>query len=305
MRQSTLWSLATDPSQDAPPPLQPIPPPWVTEAMPGARASDAGSDISASASGSLILLGTTVCGAGRMDAACLRDAVARAYVGLGRALRATNGKAIRLWNYLPDPGHILAPGLDRYMAFNAGRHDGYQSWVDEPGQFEKSLVTASGVGIAGDDLVIHCLAGNTHGRPVENPRQKPAWRYSARYGPRPPSFSRATIATLDGRPRLLIGGTASIVGEDSLHVGNVSAQLEETFCNLATLVATARATDEPSCVSLSRITDIRVYVTRGEDGPAIRAAVRARCPNAARIEMAIARLCRPELMVEIEGVADM
>ena len=306
MRQSTLSSLdATDRSPDPSPPLQPIPPLWVTEAMPGARAFDAGSDVSASASGPLLLLSTTVHGAGRMDAGGLRAAVARAYVSFGNALRAANGKAIRLWNYLPDPGHVLAPGLDRYMVFNAGRHDGYQSWFDEPGRFETSLATASGVGIAGEDLVIHCLAGNAHGRPVENPRQKPAWRYSTRYGPMPPSFSRATIAAVDGRQRLLIGGTASIVGEDSLHIGNVSAQLEETFCNLASLVATARGSEESSRASLSRLTDVRVYVTRGEDAPAIGATVRARCPNAARIEIAVARLCRPELMVEIEGVADL
>ena len=306
MRQSTLSSLdLTEHSPDAPPLLQPLPPLWVTDAMPGARVYAAGPDVSVTASGTLVLLSTTIQAAGRMDASGLRAAVARAYASLGNALRGTGGNAIRLWNYLPDPGYIMEPGLDRYMVFNTGRYDGFQSWFEEPGGFKTSFVTASGVGIAGDDLVVHCLASDANGRAVENPRQKPAWRYSARYGPMPPSFSRATIAAVGGRQRLLIGGTASIVGEDSLHVGNVSAQLEETFLNLASLVAAARASGEPSRNSLARITDVRVYMTRGEDGPGIRAAVGECCPNAARIEMAVARLCRPELLVEIEGVAEM
>jgi chorismate lyase/3-hydroxybenzoate synthase len=198
----------------------------------------------------------------------------------------------------------MAPGLDRYMVFNAGRHEGYLRWFDDPGRFGTSLATATAVGISGDALVVHCLASDAHGQPVENPRQKPAWRYSARYGPMPPSFSRATVATVNGRRVLLIGGTASIVGEDSLHVGHVAAQLSETLCNLATLVSAARGVPETPDGALGRITDMRVYITRETDAPLVLAALRDRCPNADRVEVALTRLCRPELLVEIEGVAD-
>jgi hypothetical protein len=41
------------------------------------------------------------------------------------------------------------------------------------------------------------------------------------------------------RALLLIGGTASIVGEDSLHEGDAGAQLEETLKNLEALIDTA------------------------------------------------------------------
>jgi enamine deaminase RidA (YjgF/YER057c/UK114 family) len=68
--------------------------------------------------------------------------------------------------------------------------------------------------------------------------------HAIKYGPMPPSFSRATIAVLGDRRLLLIGGTASIVGEDSTHIGDVSAQLDETLHNLAALVSAASLRSE-------------------------------------------------------------
>ena len=141
----------------------------------------------------------------------------------------------------------MVDGLDRYMVFNAGRHDAYS---DQCG----ALGTASAVGIKGSDLSIHCLALEEPGTPVENPRQTPAWQYSARYGPLPPCFSRATIVDLAGRRTLLIGGTASVVGEDSRHAGEFDAQVEETLLNLEALIRTAdgnRVTPVRRCIASS------------------------------------------------------
>lgn len=311
MRQSTLspglispGPLDTDsPVLDAPPNLQPKPPRWVEDAMPNPSVCEVGSSVHASRSGSLVLLTTTVSNAGGLDADALREAVTQTYVAIGAALKSVQSKAIRLWNYLPDPGCLMAPDLDRYMVFNAGRRDGYRAWFSDTCSFETSLATASAVGIDGDDLVVQCLASSTDGRAVENPRQKSAWQYSTRYGPTPPSFSRATIASVGDRRLLLIGGTASVVGEDSMHIGDLPAQLDETLHNLATVVAAARGHSESSSVSLARLTDVRVYLSREQDARTVHAALKSRWRQA-RMEMAVARLCRQELLVEIEGVAE-
>jgi chorismate lyase/3-hydroxybenzoate synthase len=304
VRQSTLPPPAVDhlPFQ-SPPSLQPLPPQWVRAVMPNPRTYEV-AGVHATESAPLVLLTTVVPRARLMGGEALRSAVAHAYGAIGGALRATRTNAIRFWNYLPDPNHLMAPGLDRYMVFNAGRHDGYRGWFSEEEPYGTSLATASAVGVEGDDLAVHCLASDRPGRAVENPRQKPAWQYSARYGPMPPSFSRATVASLRERHLLLIGGTASIVGEDSVHIGDVGAQIDETLNNLATLVAAAAGAGEPSAMPLARINDLRIYITRPGDASLIGAAVRRRCPGATRIEMATARLCRPELLVEIEGVAE-
>jgi chorismate lyase/3-hydroxybenzoate synthase len=238
-----------------------------------------------------------------MSADALRAHVSDAYVAIGHALTTVNRVPIRFWNFVPDPGEPMGDGLDRYMVFNAGRYNGYAQWLCASNEFGRLLPTASAVGIISDDLVVYCLASDTRGTPVENPRQQPAYRYSQRYGPMPPCFSRATIANVNGQRRLLVGGTASIVGEDSLHVDDVDAQLEETLKNLEALIDAATVRPEPGR-ALSRLLDLRVYVARHQDASAIRAILASRCPRASRIELTIARVCRPELLVEIEGVAE-
>jgi chorismate lyase / 3-hydroxybenzoate synthase len=288
---------------DRPPHLSPRPPQWVDDALGAhARRCDRDATVEAVTSGRLLLLTTSVTGARAMDADALRARVSDAYAAIGGALSAFDRQPIRFWNYIPDPVEAMGNGLDRYMVFNAGRYDGYAKWQGSSSSFGPSLATASGVGVISDDLVVQCLASDTAGTPIENPRQRPAWQYSARYGPMPPCFSRATIAAVNGRRLLLIGGTASIVGEDSQHDGDVGAQLEETLSNLEALIEAARGGAEPGA-ALGRLIDLRVYVARLEDVSAIRSVLATRCPRAARVELTIARVCRPELLVEIEGVA--
>ena len=74
--------------------------------------------------------------------------------------------------------------------------------------------------------------------------------------------------------------------------------------NLAAVIGQARGTTEPAETRLASLVDLRIYVVRAADAETIRALVRPRCPRAGRMEMNLARLCRPELLVEIEGVAE-
>jgi hypothetical protein len=114
-------------------------------------------------------------------------------------------------------------------------------WFSLPDQ----LPAASGVGHAGRDLVIECLALPTPCAAIENPRQIPAFRYSRRFGPLPPCFSRATVIAHpnDGHRMLLVAGTASIRGEASVHQTDLTGQLNETLINLRALLEAAAAFD--------------------------------------------------------------
>jgi chorismate lyase/3-hydroxybenzoate synthase len=314
--QSTVRSL--DPSRviaESPPHLFPRPPLWVDDALDPARRREAIDGVDVVASDRLALVATSVVGARGMTPDDLRACVAQAYVAVGGALTALNRVPIRFWNFVPGPGDPMGGGLDRYMVFNGGRFEGYAQWLcasdrsrrsatsSNADGFGRLLPTASAVGVISDDLVIYCLASDTRGTPVENPRQKPAYTYSQRYGPMPPCFSRATIADLNGQRRLLVGGTASIVGEDSAHQDDVGAQLEETLRNLDAVIDAATGRHE-SAAALTRLLDLRVYCARAEDAAAIRRVLAARCPRAERIELAVARVCRPELLIEVEGVAE-
>ena len=289
-------------------PLIPAPAAWV-RALLGGSSVDTRSHtgmVGVITSSGLSLLSTSIPAAVTLSADDLRIAVTRAYLTIADALGRASLYPVRFWNFLPSPGILVGDGLDRYMVFNAGRHDAYAQWYGTPLEFSHSLATASAVGVASDDYVLYCLASESPGVPVENPRQTPAWLYSRRYGPKPPCFARATIATLGGRPQLLIGGTASILGEDSVHIGDVAAQLHETLRNIAALIASARAdTVEPANALLARMSSLRIYIRDAADADAILSTVGRLCGEEAVVEAAIANVCRPELLVEIEAIADL
>lgn len=192
--------------------------------------------------------------------------------------------------------------LNRYMVFNSGRHRALREWFSIPSTFEASLPTATGVGHSGNGLHIYCLAGREKGTATENRRQTPAFRYSRRYGPQPPCFARATLIEDKATTKLLIGGTASVLGEDSVHMSSTERQLEETFMNLKGLMKDAcRSYGRPD--ASWRIEELRTYFVRSKDERLIRTAVNKQFQGQRPTEMIPAELCRPELLVEIEGVA--
>jgi chorismate lyase / 3-hydroxybenzoate synthase len=136
-------------------------------------------------------------------------------------------------------------------------------------------------------------------RHVENPRQVSAYHYPQRYGPRAPTFSRAALAEAgDGRLGLFISGTASIVGHESVHPGDVRAQVRETLANLQAVLANASS---KSTVRWS-LRDVQgvVYVRHAHDYEAV---VDALGRDAGEMVFLHADICRRELDVEIEGHA--
>jgi len=249
------------------------------------------------------------------DAADLSDAeferaTTAAYGDIAAQFRiAPSRHAVRIWNYIPDIHHACEEGLDRYMVFNAGRFKACQKWLArnlEGGSAVEYLPTASGVGHQGRDLVIDALGTEVKGVAVENPRQKPAYEYSRQYGPWPPCFARATmIPGANGQPdKLLVGGTASVLGETSVHERDLISQIDETLENLASLVraASGRGRNGDNSGLLDGFREVRVYYPRRADAATIGRIVRERFSARARIECVPATLCRKELLVEIEGV---
>jgi chorismate lyase/3-hydroxybenzoate synthase len=279
---------------------------------------------------------TMIPDAALLSASALEQAVAAAYHALVTALSHGGGHPVRFWNFIPGIHAAMGAERDRYMVFNAGRFNAFTDCYGSPAAFSRAVPTASAVGVREGPLVIHGLGLPEPGVPLENPRQIPAYDYSRRYGPRPPCFARATVvdmpvgsasaathvSAVDALPhngrerRLLVGGTASILGEDSIHVRDVRRQAYETFENLARLVASARGLgaapvgiddgamdDHRVRELLAAFRELRVYVVRTEDADTLQALVADHFPAVAQVEFAQADLCRQELLVEIEGVA--
>jgi chorismate lyase/3-hydroxybenzoate synthase len=242
-----------------------------------------------------------------LEAGEFRAGARRLYESLRHILagRLRTPHPVRIWNFIP---RILEPLGDlphRYMEFNAGRFEAYEQWYASRANFALELPTATGTGQSGRHLDVHCLCAAHPGTPVENPRQVAAYRYSPRYGPLPPCFARATrLFNGHGVDWLLVGGTASVAGEDSAHLGDLDGQIEETALNLQSLVhaATGLAVSAREAM-LGRFEHLRVYHPRPEDACYLSQALAARFPSIDRLELVQSDLCRPELLLEIEGVA--
>ena len=226
-----------------------------------------------------------------------------AYHDLFASLAQTGcGHLLRVWNYLPQI-NADGGGLERYRQFNLGRQ---QAFVEAGQAAFEGAPAACALGIHQGALCIRFLAGRTAPLPVENPRQVSAYRYPPTYGPRSPTFSRAALAEIGGGDvALFISGTASIVGHETVHLGDVRAQTEETLRNLGAVIAAAneRAT---SRFDLARL-DAVVYVRRVDDAPIVRQVLEATLGAAAHtMSHAVyleADICRQDLLVEIEAHA--
>lgn len=291
----------------------PRPPPWVREvfdkrAQPMNALSRDALSVWVAESQTVALLTAVVQSAGDLPDRAFESVAGELYAGLGDLLRTRGEFALRFWNYVPGIRKPAEEGFRRYEVFNAGRFRGFERW-QEAGEACLPFAASSGVGAPSANLVVHLLAGTSPGRPLENPRQRPAYHYSPRYGRLPPCFSRATVlsrpvATAAGPVGVVVSGTASVVGEDSVHPGSLRAQVEEVRHNLASiwtaLTGEAGEEDVPER-TLSNYRHLRMYVV---DERYASEAVGLLCdgfPPPSELEIVVTDLCRPDLLVEVEG----
>ena len=291
-------------------PLAPLPPSWV-DALVGSspdisttNALDGTVEVRTGATFTHVAI--TIPDAHGLSPDRLHEHVRDAYLSVAATLNAQRRHPVRFWNFVPQIHTPSGPGLDRYMVFNGGRFAACEHWHGSPNDFDHTLASASGVGVLGRALAIHCLAADDAGEPVENPRQIPAYKYSRRFGPRPPCFARATQLTrrVHGACWLLVAGTASIRGELTVHIGDVDAQTVETLDNLDALLAAAE-TRRGVSNAVARFTSLRVYIVRPDDLEVVRERIAERHGDVPDIECAQAELCRGDLLVEIEGIAEL
>ncbi|HEY1807182.1 MAG TPA: Rid family hydrolase [Acidobacteriaceae bacterium] len=120
---------------------------------------------------------------------------------------------------------------------------------------------------------------------------------------KPSSFSRGMRIDLNGMTILLISGTASIdEGGRSVHIGDFRAQCRRTFANLTGLLASEGATWKDIVRTSCYLRDIdRDYEAFNEERTAFFTEQGLDpLPASTGIQ---AKLCRPELLVEIEAIA--
>ena len=120
---------------------------------------------------------------------------------------------------------------------------------------------------------------------------------------KPSSFSRGMRIDLNGLVVLLISGTASIDENGvTLYVGDFRAQTQRTFQNITALLAAEGATWKDIVRTTCYMRDIdRDYAAFNEERTAFFQQQRLDpLPASTGIQ---AKLCRPELLVEVEAIA--
>ncbi|MCA1779838.1 MAG: pteridine-dependent deoxygenase [Xanthomonadaceae bacterium] len=222
----------------------------------------------------------------------------RMYRNLIERLRDSEfGYPLRLWNYFPAINRGRGD-QERYRRFCIGRGRA----LEAAGLEDARMCAATAIGGHRAIMQLVALVGKKPGISIENPRQVSAWNYPRSYGPRQPAFARATgIRLVDDRVGLLISGTASVVGHDSAHVGDVLAQTDEAASNLDALLAhAAAALGHPGLARFNTNSLARVYLRHAADWPRIEQRLRKRWPEL-RFCGLQGDICRSELLIEIEA----
>ena len=208
----------------------------------------------------------------------------------------------RQWNYIQ---HITAQndGSQNYQEFNDARSIFYSS--DE---WSNGYPAATGIGTnAGGIMVeLHAIKGEECSNlPIDNPLQIAAHSYSQNVldgkviemlqERTTPKFERARLLGND----IFISGTAAIKGEHSNPSTDAVEQTAETM-EIMDMLVSERNIPVPNNGSTYDL--LRVYVKREEDIHAVAAYMTAHYPTTPKHYL-IADVCRPELLVEIEGAA--
>jgi enamine deaminase RidA (YjgF/YER057c/UK114 family) len=240
-----------------------------------------------------------------------------AFEEMRRLLESTGtrfNQVIRTWLYL---GDIVGPEgeTQRYKELNRARSDFFRdlSFGDgrlAPGIKQPVFPASTGIGTSNRDVVMSCIAlSSTRDDiqliPLENPLQVSAFDYSAHYSPKSPKFARAMAVTCGRFATIFISGTASITASETRYLDDAAGQTRQTLDNIEALISERNFLSHgmPGLgSSLDHLAIVRVYIKRPEDYAKVRAVCEARLGELPTI-YAIADVCRPELLVEIEGIA--
>ena len=227
----------------------------------------------------------------------LQAATEAAYGSVFALLEARGYRdVLRFWNYFPaiNAEHHAS---ERYRQFNVGRQDAF---LAHGHAVIGTVPAACAPGSAGGPLHLAFLAARAPLASVENPRQVSAYHYPDAYGPRSPTFSRAGLVRLDGQDMLFVSGTASIVGHETLHRGDVAAQTRESLRNIAAVAAEAARRAPSARFGLDALA-YKVYVRRAEDLATVRDVFARTVGAEVTAVFLLADVCRADLLVEIEA----
>jgi chorismate lyase/3-hydroxybenzoate synthase len=204
---------------------------------------------------------------------------------------------LRMWNYFPRINKD-ADGMERYRRFCLGRYEAMAECLPD---FPGTVPAGTAIGTLAGPLTVYFLASRMPGQHLENPRQVNAYDYPQCYGPRSPSFARATLRVLSSESLLFISGTASVVGHASCHINDPHRQTRQILLNLDAVI---RAADRlaPISEAYSGQAMFKVYLRQPEHVLTVADLLSQKLPPNSRVIYLQGDICRGDLLVEVEAI---
>ena len=203
----------------------------------------------------------------------------------------------RIWNYVPGINETHPGLIENYKLFCSGRSKAFEDVFGE--ETPSHYPAASATGTDSDQLTVLFIATCSKVENWENPEQIPAYNYPAEYGPRPPSFARASHFTDEnGIEWIFISGTASIKGYTTHHRGDFKRQLDVTLNNIDLVLQKCglRLTD---CES-GRRRHFKAFLRNRRDLDALLDKMHNVMGQGDSLSVVEGNVCRQDLEVEIE-----
>ncbi len=221
---------------------------------------------------------------------------------------------IRQWNYIENIARVegVLKEHQNYQVFNDVRSKYY-----DKGTFDEGYPAATGIGMTTGGVIIGFIAlSPSHKisiKPVQNPGQVDAHRYSelvlkgTPVGDADhkctPKFERAKLVTIGSKNYIYVSGTASILGEKTMYVGDVENQTITTIENIYRLFSKENQEVLGLDFDISDIhfSHLRVYVKFQADVPVVERVCQSKLNSSSSLFLE-SDVCREDLLVEIEGV---
>jgi len=197
--------------------------------------------------------------------------------------------------------------IQNYQVFNDIRNAYYRQHKKR-----SDFPAATGIGMKTQGLVVEIFAKKPCDDvlilPLRSQIQKNPFAYSEAVlvgdetNKKPPLFERARLLHSKDQTQIFVSGTASIKNQETVAIGDVSAQTENTILYIKELVSFKNIHDNYSDIALNHVNyqRVRVYVKHPNDKIIVDKICSVHFPEHL-INIVEADVCRDNLLVEIEA----
>lgn len=202
-----------------------------------------------------------------------------------------NMSIVKIWHYIPQLLKTYNDKKTNYSLLCEAREIVYKNYYKD-----LSYPAATVIGIEGNKILIYFLAAHCENyKVIENIRQVSSYNYPQNIFLEKPMFSRAVSfkTTCDYVEKIIISGTASIRGYESIHAKNLIKQLDESLKNYKTFLEIENNISNTCRVYLSKIQkdNYNIIINKLEE-----------IFGSNKYVLLQGDICRKELLIEIEGI---